>query len=70
MAPGIERAVTKLVRHGNSHAILIHAPVLDRIGWRAGDVIHIAIRGNHIIAQKVELPRVPVLSLDPDEVAR
>lgn len=56
------QALTKLGKRGACVAIIIPKKVLEQLPWRLGETILVTVRGSHIIAQRVELPRVPVVA--------
>ena len=57
----IVRRTGKLSKHGTGTAVIIPKDILERLPWREGDPLALTLRGEHIILQKIELPRVPGL---------
>ena len=44
----------KLMKHGNSHALLLNKSVLDLLGLSGGDSVKLTIQGNTLLVNKAE----------------
>ena len=62
--------LTRLLKHGTSQGIVLPKKIREMLPWRLGDTLLLTCRGQHVIVQRVEMPRVPVATLQASEVSR
>lgn len=61
--------LSKIIKQGNTHYMLLPASLFERLTWRAGDAVCIREAGEKLVIERIPLDKLAIIRTGQAEVS-